>query len=53
VLAHAHATTLAVFDDVAGEVITRRAVGRPMSLFDVLRELPRPLGAVYEAGPTG
>jgi transposase len=50
---HAHASTVAVFDDVTGEVITRRVVGRPMAVLDVLRELPRPVRAVYEAGPTG
>jgi transposase len=50
---HAHATTLAVFDDVTGEVITRRVVGRPVEVLDVVRELPRPARAVYEAGPTG
>ena len=50
---HAHATTLAVFDDVTGEVITRRVVGRPLEVLDVLGGLARPLRAVYEAGPTG
>ena len=50
---HAHASTLAVFDDATGEVTTRRVVGRPIEALDVLRELPRPLRAVYEAGPTG
>jgi hypothetical protein len=50
---HAHATAVAVFDDVTGEVITRRVVGRPMEVLDLLRELPRPVRAVYEAGPTG
>jgi transposase len=50
---HAHASTVAVFDDVTGEVITRRVVGRPLEVLDVLRELPRPVRAVYEAGPTG
>ncbi len=50
---HAHASTVAVFDDVTGEVITRRVSGRPPELLGVLRELPRPLRAVYEAGPTG
>ena len=44
---------MAVFDDVSGKVITRRMVGRPMAVLDVVRELPRPLLAVYEAGPTG
>ena len=41
---------MAVFDDVSGKVITRRMVGRPMAVLDVVRELPRPLLAVYE-GP--
>jgi transposase len=50
---HAHASTVAVFDDGTGEVITRRVVGRPIEVLDVLRELPRPVRAVYEAGPTG
>ena len=50
---HAHASAVAVFDDVTGEVITRRVNGRPSEVLDVLRELPRPLRAVYEAGPTG
>ena len=50
---HAHASAVAVFDDVTGEVVTRRVVGRPIEVLDVLRELPRPLRAVYEAGPTG
>ena len=27
---HAHASAVAVFDDVTGEVITRRVNGRPM-----------------------
>jgi transposase len=50
---HAHASAVAVFDDVGGEVITRRVVGRPMGVLDVVRELGRPLRAVYEAAPTG
>jgi hypothetical protein len=50
---HAHASTVAIFDDVTGEVITRRVVGRPIEVLDVLRELGRPVRAVYEAGPTG
>ena len=50
---HAHASAVAVFDDVTGEVITRRVNGRPWEVLDVLRELPRPMRAVYEAGPTG
>ena len=50
---HAHASAVAVFDDSTGEVISRRVVGRPIEVLGVLRELPRPLRAVYEAGPTG
>jgi transposase len=50
---HAHASAVAVFDDGTGEVITRRVVGRPPEVLDVLRGLPRPARAVYEAGPTG
>ncbi len=50
---HAQASTLAVFDDATGEVITRRVAGRPLEVLDVLRELPRPVRVVYEAGPTG
>jgi transposase len=50
---HAHASAVAVFDDLTGEVITRRVNGRPGEVLEVLRELPRPLRAVYEAGPTG
>jgi len=50
---HAHVSSVAVFDDATGEVITRRVVGRPLEVLDVLRVLPRPLRAVYEAGPTG
>ena len=40
---HAHASAMAVFDDVRGEVITRRVIGQPMEVLDVVRELPRPL----------
>jgi transposase len=50
---HAHASTVAVFDDGTGEVITRRVAGRPIEVLDVVRRLPRPIRAVYEAGPTG
>jgi transposase len=50
---HAHATAVAVFDDLTGEVITRRVNGHPIEVLDVLRELPGPVRAVYEAGPTG
>src|SRR3954470_13063386 len=50
---HARASAVAVFDDSTGEVISRRVVGRPIEVLGVLRELPGPLRAVYEAGPTG
>src|SRR3954451_13969095 len=50
---HAHLSAVAVFDDATGEVITRRVNGRPIEVLDVLRELPGPARAVYEAGPTG
>ena len=50
---HAHASAVAVFDDVTGEVVTRRVNGRPIEVLDVLRELAGPARAVYEAGPTG
>ena len=40
-----------MFDDATGEVITRRVNGRPIEVLDALRELPRPVRAVYEAGP--
>lgn len=33
--------------------MTRRVNGRRWEVLDVLRELPRPVRAVYEAGPTG
>src|SRR5918996_196885 len=42
-----------VFVDVTGEVITRRVTGRPLEVLDVLHGLPRPVRAVFEAGPTG
>ena len=50
---HARESTLAVFDQATGEVLTRRVVGRPHELLPVLREIARPARMVYEAGPTG
>ena len=50
---HARESTIAVFDQTTGEVVTRRVVGRPHELLPVLREIPRPARMVYEAGPTG
>ncbi len=50
---HARESTVAVFDQGTGEVVTRRVVGRPRELLPCLREIPRPARMVYEAGPTG
>ena len=50
---HARETTVAVFDQATGEVLTRRVVGRPHELVPLLLEVPRPARMVYEAGPTG
>src|SRR5581483_5205823 len=50
---HARESTVAVFDQATGEVLTKRRVGRPHELLPYLREIPRPARMVYEAGPTG
>jgi transposase len=50
---HARESTVAVFDQASGEVLTRRVAGRPHELLPVLREIPWPARMVYEAGPTG
>jgi transposase len=50
---HARESTIAVFDQATGEVITRRVVVRPHELLPCLLEVPRPARMVYEAGPTG
>jgi hypothetical protein len=50
---HARESTLAVFDQATGEVVTRRVVGRPHELLPWLRGVERPTRMVYEAGPTG
>jgi transposase len=50
---HAHESTIAVFDQATGELVTRRVVGRPHELLPLLRAVPRPTRMVYEAGPTG
>ena len=50
---HARESTLAVFDQATGEVVTRRAAGRPHELLPWLRSVARPARMVYEAGPTG
>jgi transposase len=50
---HAHESTIAVFDQVTGEVTTKRVIGRPHELLPWLRSVERPARMVYEAGPTG
>jgi len=50
---HAHESTVAVFDQGTGELITRRVVGRPHALLEWLMDIPVPARMVYEAGPTG
>ena len=48
---HARESTVAIFDQASGEVLTRRVVGRPHELQPVLRDVLRPARMVYEAGP--
>src|SRR5437764_8960856 len=50
---HARESTIAIFDQATGEVVTRRVVGRPHELLPWLRGVERPGRMVYEAGPTG
>jgi transposase len=50
---HAHESTIAIFDQGTGELMTRRVVGRPHELMPWLRGVSRPARMVYEAGPTG
>jgi transposase len=50
---HARESTVAVFDQATGEVLTRRVVDRPHELLSLLLEVPRPARMVYEAAPTG
>ena len=50
---HARESTVAVFDQSTGEVMTRRVVGRPHELLERLMDVPVPARMVYEAGPTG
>jgi hypothetical protein len=49
---HAHESTIAIFDQATGEVMTKRVVGRPHVLMPWLRGVQRPARMVYEAGPT-
>lgn len=50
---HANQTAGAVFDTATGEVRSRAIPGRPHEVMPWLLELPGPVRAVYEAGPTG
>lgn len=50
---HANMTAGAVFDSATGEVRSRSMPGRPHEVLPWLLELPGPVRAVYEAGPTG
>jgi transposase len=50
---HANKSVGAVFDSATGEVSSRRVIGHPHELMPWLSELPAPMRAVYEAGPTG
>jgi transposase len=50
---HAHESTIAVFDQGTGELVTRRVAGRPHELIERLMDVPVPARMVYEAGPTG
>jgi transposase len=50
---HARESTFAVFDQVTGEMRTKRVAGRPHELLPWLHAVERPARMVYEAGPTG
>jgi transposase len=50
---HAQQTVATVFCPGTGEIEQRRIEGRPVAVVDWLVDLPRPVRAVYEAGPTG
>jgi transposase len=50
---HASQTAGAVFDSSTGEVRSRSMPGRPHEVVGWLLQLPGPVRAVYEAGPTG
>lgn len=50
---HANQSAGAVFDSATGEVRSRSFPGRPHEVLPWLCELPEPIRAVYEAGPTG
>jgi transposase len=50
---HARQTHAAVLDLGSGEIAVRRLVGAPEDVVAFLVELPGPVLAAYEAGPTG
>jgi transposase len=50
---HARGSTIAVFDQSTGELMTRRVVGRPHELLERLMDVPVPARMVCEASPTG
>lgn len=50
---HATQTHACVLEPDSGELRSRRLNGPPRGALDLLAELPAPLLAVYEAGPTG
>jgi transposase len=50
---HARQTHAAVLDLSSGELEVRRLVGAPEEAVAFLEQLPGPIVAVYEAGPTG
>ncbi len=50
---HASRTAVAVIDTATGEIAKRTVLGRPHEAFELLEQLPGPVRAVYEAGPTG
>lgn len=50
---HARQTHAAVLDLRSGELVVRRLVGAPEEAVAFLEGVPRPVVAVYEAGPTG
>ncbi len=50
---HARSVVAGLIDEASGEVRTRRAPHATDELVGWLAELPRPVRATYEAGPTG
>ena len=50
---HAAKIVAAILDSETGELSTRRLPGETASAVALCRELPAPVNATYEAGPTG